>query len=87
MRLTEKHRRYWQKTLRMTLGLLVIWFVASFVVGWFARDLQSVTILGFPLSFFMGAQGALLIYVALVGYYAYRMDSLDREFGVQEGDQ
>lgn len=87
MRITEKHRRYWQKNLRMTAGLLAIWFTASFIVGWFARDLQSITILGFPLSFFMGAQGALLIYVVLVGYYAWRMDGLDREFGVQEDNR
>jgi putative solute:sodium symporter small subunit len=87
MRLTGKHKQYWQKNLRLTGILLGIWFVATFVVGWFARDLQSITILGFPFSFFMGAQGTLLIYVILVGYYAYRMDKLDREFGVQESDQ
>ena len=87
MQLTEKHKRYWQKNLRLTGVLLAIWFVATFVIGWFARELQSITVLGFPFSFFMGAQGALLIYVLLVGYYAYRMDKLDREYGVQEGDQ
>jgi putative solute:sodium symporter small subunit len=67
--------------------LLAVWFAVTFVIGWFARDLQSITILGFPLSFFMGAQGALLIFVILVGYYAYRMDKLDREYGVNEDDR
>jgi putative solute:sodium symporter small subunit len=71
----------------MTGSMLVIWFVATFVVGWFARDLQSITVLGFPFSFFMGAQGALLIFVLLVGYYARCMDKLDHEYGVQEEDQ
>jgi putative solute:sodium symporter small subunit len=66
MQLTEKHKQYWQKNLRLTGTLLAIWFVVTFVVGWFARDLQSITFLGFPLSFFMAAQGALLIYVILV---------------------
>jgi putative solute:sodium symporter small subunit len=87
MQLTEKHKQYWQKNLRMTGSMLVIWFVATFVVGWFARDLQSITVLGFPFSFFMGAQGALLIFVLLVGYYARCMDKLDHEYGVQEEDQ
>ncbi len=87
MQLTGKHRKYWQKNLRLTGWVLVFWFAATFVIGWFARELQSITIFGFPLSFFMGAQGALLIYVILVGYYAYRMDKLDREYGVQEGEQ
>lgn len=87
MQLTPRHREYWQKNLRLTGALLAIWFVATFVVGWFARDLQSITILGFPLSFFMAAQGALLIYLILIGYYAWRMERLDREYDVQEGDR
>ncbi len=85
MQLTEKHRQYWRRNLRLTAALLAIWFVVTFVAGWFARDLQSVTFLGFPLSFYMAAQGALLIYVILVGYYAWCMDKLDREYDVQEG--
>jgi putative solute:sodium symporter small subunit len=87
MQLTEKHKQYWRKNLRLTGALLAVWFAVTFVIGWFARDLQSITILGFPLSFFMGAQGALLIFVILVGYYAYRMDKLDREYGVNEDDR
>jgi putative solute:sodium symporter small subunit len=87
MQLQEKHKLYWQKNLRLTGALLAVWFVVTFVIGWFARDLQSITFLGFPLSFYMGAQGALLIYVILVGYYAYCMDKLDRQYGVQEGDK
>jgi len=83
----EKHQQYWRQNLRLTGMLLAIWFVATFVVGWFARDLQSFTVMGFPFSFYMAAQGALLIYVALVGYYAYRMDKLDRKYDMQEGDQ
>lgn len=85
MQLTEKHRQYWQRNLRRTGVLLAIWFVVTFVVGWFARELQSITFLGFPLPFYMGAQGALLVYLILVGYYALCMDKLDREYGVQEG--
>lgn len=87
MQLTEKHRQYWRRNLRLTGGLLAVWFMATFVIGWFAQDLQSITILGFPLPFFMGAQGSVLIFVVLVGYYAYRMDKLDGEYGVQEEDR
>ncbi len=87
MQLTDKHRRYWRRNLRLTGVLLAIWFVVTFVAGWFARDLQSIVFLGFPLSFYMAAQGAVLIYVVLVGYYAWRMDRLDREYGMQEDDR
>lgn len=87
MQLTQKHRQYWRKNLRLTGILLAVWFMVSFVIVWFARDLQSITFLGFPLSFYMGAQGAVFIFVVLVGYYAYRMDKLDREYGVHEDDR
>jgi len=87
MQLTEKHKQYWHRNLRLTGALLVVWFVAAFVVGWYARDLQAITLFGFPFSFYMGAQGALLIFVLLVGFYAWCMDRLDREYGVQEGDR
>lgn len=86
MQLTQKHKEYWQRNLRMTAILLVIWFVVTFVVSYFARELSAVTVLGFPLGFYMGAQGSLVIYVAIIWYYARYMNTLDQEYGVHEGD-
>lgn len=68
----------------MTGALLSVWFLATFGVSWFARDLQALTLLGFPFPFFMAAQGALLIYLLLVGFYAWRMGKLDKKYGVGE---
>lgn len=87
MQLTEKHKEYWQKNLRLTAVLLAIWFVATFVIGWFARDLQSITFIGFPIPFYMAAQGSLIIYVLIIWYYARAMGKLDREYGVHEGEE
>jgi putative solute:sodium symporter small subunit len=86
MQLTEKHKEYWQKNLRLTSILLAIWFVATFVIGWFARDLQTITFIGFPIPFYMAAQGSLIIYVLIIWYYAKAMGKLDKEYGVHEGD-
>ena len=86
MQLTDKHNEYWRKNLVVTAILLFIWFVATFGVAWFARDLNTITFLGFPLAFYMSAQGSLIIYVALIGIYALRMRKLDVEYGVDEGD-
>ena len=86
MQLTEKHKEYWQKTLRMTGFLLAIWFVATFVVEWFARELNAITFIG-PFSFYMAAQGSLIIYVAIIGYYAVAMRKADLEHGVHEGEE
>jgi len=86
MELTESHRHYWRKNLRITGILLAIWFVVTFVVGFFAREL-SFNFFGWPFSFWMGAQGALVVYVVIIGYYAYYMNKLDIEHGVQESEE
>lgn len=84
MDISAKRETYWRKNLKLTAILLTIWFVVTFVVGWFARDLNEITFLGFPVGFYMGAQGALIIYVVMIFYYARYMNRLDREFGVAE---
>jgi putative solute:sodium symporter small subunit len=83
MQLTDKHRQYWQKNLRITGILLVIWFVVTFVAAFFARDL-NFTFFGWPFSFWVASQGALVIYVVIIGYYAHYMNKLDNEYGVAE---
>ena len=86
MQLTEQHKEYWNKNLTITAILLVIWFVATFVEGWYARELNQFTVLGFPLGFYMSAQGSLIIYVVLIWVYAFYMNKLDRRYGVHEGE-
>ncbi len=85
MQLTESHEQYWQKNLRMTAFLLAIWFVITYVVGYEAREL-NFNFFGWPFSFWVGAQGALVIYVLIIGYYAHYMNNLDKEYGCAEGE-
>ena len=87
MQLTEKHHEYWRKNLVITAILLFIWFVVTFVEAWYARELNQFSFLGFPLGFYMSAQGSLIIYVVLIGIYAWYMNRLDVEYGVDEGDE
>ncbi len=87
MQLTETHLDYWRKNLRMTALLLSIWFVATFVVIYFARELATINFFGWPLSFYMAAQGSLIIYVLIIGFYAMYMKKLDIEHGVDEGEK
>lgn len=84
MELTDKHREYWRKNLVITAILLAVWFVATFIEAWFARDLNNISFLGFPLGFYMSAQGSLAIYVVVIGIYAWYMNKLDIEYGVDE---
>lgn len=85
MPLTQKQEAYWHRNLAVSAILLAIWFVVTFVASFFARELNEFTVLGFPLGFYMAAQGSLIIYVIIVGYYAYYMNRLDREYGVDDG--
>ncbi len=86
MQLTERHKEYWRRNMRMTAILLVIWFVVTYVVGFYARELNELVIFGFPFGFYMGAQGSLIIYVIMIFYYAIRMNKLDKEYDVAEGE-
>jgi putative solute:sodium symporter small subunit len=86
MELTQKHHEYWRKNLVITGSLLSVWFLVTFVEAWFARELNTVTFLGFPLGFYMSAQGSLIVYVVLIGIYALLMRKLDLEYNVDEGD-
>lgn len=86
MELSQKHHEYWRKNLVITAILLGIWFIATFVEGWYARELNEITFLGFPLGFYMSAQGSLVIYVVIIGVYAKYMAKLDKEYDVAEGD-
>ena len=76
MQLTESHRVYWRKNLNITGILLAIWFVVTFVVSYFAREL-SFNFFGWPFSFWVASQGALLVFCLIVGYYAFAMRKLD----------
>ena len=86
MQLTAKHNEYWQKNLVITAILLAVWFIATFVEIWFARELNQITFFGWPLAFWFSAQGSLAIYVIIIGVYAYLMGNLDKEYNVDEGD-
>lgn len=77
---TDAAKTYWQRTLNMTWWLLLIWFIVTFAAIFFARPLSTYTLLGWPISFFMAAQGSILIYVAIVAIYAVRMHRLDQRY-------
>lgn len=86
MQLTQAHQEYWRRNLNLTLVLLAIWFVATFVMGFFARELATINFFGWPLSFYMAAQGSMVIYLVIIWYYARSMKRLDEEYGVAEGE-
>lgn len=85
MQLTEKHKEYWRKNVTMTMILLAVWAFVTYVLGYLARDL-SFNFFGWPFSFWVGGQGALVVYVIIIWWYARYMNNLDKQYGVHEGD-
>lgn len=76
----DKAQRRWRRTLRLTGWLLLAWFVVTFGIAFFAREL-SFTVFGWPFSFWVASQGALVVYCVIIWFYARRMDRLDDEDG------
>jgi len=74
---TEQIQAHWKKNLRMTSFLLSLWFVVTFVIGFYAAELEFI-LLGWPFAFWMGAQGALLVFLLIVAFYAYYMNKQDK---------
>jgi len=75
---------HWAKTRNLTILVLIIWFIFSFVVHWFAPSLNSMSFLGFPLGYYFAVQGSLAIFVVLIFFQNWRQDQIDDEFGVGE---
>lgn len=75
---------YWRKTRRLTFFLLAFWILITFGLAWFARELNEFSIFGFPMGFYMAAQGSLVIYLAMIWYYNRSMRRLEEEFGIDD---
>lgn len=80
----EQARAHWDKSRALMWVCLAIWFVFSFGIHFFVKSLNSIVILGFPLGFYMAAQGSLLAFVILVFWFAKRQNQIDEECGVSE---
>lgn len=83
---SAKLQEYWQRNLRVTAILMAIWFIVTYVVAFFAREL-SFNFFGWPFSFYMAAQGSLIVYVLIIWFYARYMNNLDHEYGVDEEEE
>lgn len=84
MQLSAKHRAYWRYTRILSASLLAVWFLVTFLAAWYATDLNQISFLGFPLAFYLFAQGILLLYLVIIGVYVLLMNRLDEHYGVGE---
>jgi putative solute:sodium symporter small subunit len=83
--LERRAKAYWKENLRLIVILLVIWFAVSYVPAFFAEALNNIKFLtGFPLGYYMGSQGSLIVFVILIFYYSYAMTKLEAKYGIRE---
>ena len=76
---------YWSANVRIITVSLIIWALVSFGFGILLRPLLSgIAVGGTDLGFWFAQQGSILIFLALIFFYAWRMNKLDREHGVEE---
>ncbi|MDQ1834365.1 DUF4212 domain-containing protein [Massilia scottii] len=79
-RLVAARRVHWARTRRITAILLLLWLATGFCTVFFARELAIWSLFGWPLSFYLAAQGASLVYLAILGVYVLAMRRADRRF-------
>lgn len=75
---------YWTKTRGLMFTMLGLWAFFGYIVHMFVNGLNSITILGFPLGFYMAAQGSLIAFVVMLFWFAGKQNSIDEEHGVAE---
>ena len=78
-------QEYWKKNLRLLTILLIIWFVVSYGFGiLLAEPLNAIEIAGFKLGFWFAQQGAIYVFIAIIFVYVKKMNTLDKEYDVDE---
>jgi putative solute:sodium symporter small subunit len=85
--MSQEHGRqtYWKKNLQLVAGCLAAWFVVSYGFGILLVDpLNAISIGGYKLGFWFAQQGSIFVFVAIIFFYAWRMNRLDRRFDVHE---
>ena len=81
---TGQRVEHWARTRRLMIITLLLWFVFSFAVHWFANALNALSFMGFPLGFYMAAQGSEVIFVVLIFWFAWAQHKIDQETGFAE---
>jgi len=85
MSLNPSAAAYWKANLKLLFSILAVWFAVSYLFGiLLVEPLNSIRIGGYKLGFWFAQQGSIYTFVALIFFYAWRMNKMDRDFDVHE---
>ena len=85
--MNPSREKYWRRARTLTLILLAIWLLTTISVVVFARQLATVSLWDWPLHYYFASQGATLVYLAIVGVYAWIMQRLDATANSESHDE
>jgi putative solute:sodium symporter small subunit len=80
----ENRQEHWRRTRNLTIVHLVVWFFFAYLIHWFASDLHGISFFGWPLNYYMAAQGSLAAFVIQLFLFNRQQHKIDVEFGVDE---
>ena len=75
---------YFREKNKYMILYFIIWAIVSYVAVFFAEPLSEFSINGFPLHYFMGAQGALAVFILLLFVIAIVGDKIDKKYRIYE---
>lgn len=81
---TSDRERHWEATRNLMYVMVGLWVFFGFVIHMFVIPLNNIRILGFPLGFYMAAQGSLIAFVVMLFWFAKKQNAIDEEHGVAE---
>jgi putative solute:sodium symporter small subunit len=80
----EDRLEHWRRTKQLMIIHLIIWFIFAYVVHWFAVPLNNISFFGWPLGYYMSAQGSLIVFVVQLFVFNRQQHAVDVKFGVAE---
>lgn len=76
---------YWKANVRLILGCLAVWAMVSYGFAILLRPLLSgIQFGGADLGFWFAQQGSIITFIAIIFFYAWRMNKLDKQYDVHE---
>ena len=75
---------HWQRTRNLMIWHIVIWFIFAFLIHWFGSSLNKASFIGFPLGYYMAAQGSWIVFVVQLFVFDWQQNKIDVECGMAE---
>jgi len=84
---SPKQEAHWAATKSLMIITMLLWFFFGTVVFMFGEQINHIKVLGYPLAYYMTAQGSLVAFVVMIFWSNNTQEKIDREFGFSDIDR